>query len=150
MSPRPEKIPGRKPDSEAGCIFENFTPKQGNSLKILAAGTRNHGVSLPPGPMTGFPPEKISGGDNMPLFFKQYANVSIVLSFVFVGNFRGRNNFSGEGAQACEQGVGKERGRGQREPAGTAKVFDFQMPVIYVMFKLTIRVASATRTAYFE
>ena len=29
-------------------MFENFTPKQGNSLKILAAGTRNHGVSLPP------------------------------------------------------------------------------------------------------
>ena len=44
----PQKIPGRKPDSEAGCIFENFTPKQGNSLKILAAGTRNHGLSLPP------------------------------------------------------------------------------------------------------
>ena len=45
----PQKIPGRKPDSKAGCIFENFTPKQGNSLKTLAAGTRNHGVSLPPG-----------------------------------------------------------------------------------------------------
>ena len=44
----PEKFPRRKPDSEAGCIFENFTPKQGNSLKILAAGTRNHGVALPP------------------------------------------------------------------------------------------------------
>ena len=29
----PPKIPGRKPDSEAGCIFENFTLKQGNSLK---------------------------------------------------------------------------------------------------------------------
>ena len=38
----PEKIPERKSDSEAGCIFENFTPKQGNSLKILAAGTHNH------------------------------------------------------------------------------------------------------------
>ena len=46
----PKKIPGRKPDSEAGCIFENFAPKQDNSLKILAAGTRNHGVSLPPPP----------------------------------------------------------------------------------------------------
>ena len=44
----PQKIPRRKPDSEAGCIFENFTPKQGNSLKILAAGTSNHGASLPP------------------------------------------------------------------------------------------------------
>ena len=50
----PEKIPERKSDSEAGCIFENFTPKQGNSLKILAAGTRNHGVSLPPGGVVYF------------------------------------------------------------------------------------------------
>ena len=49
----PEKIPGRKPDSEAGCIFEYFTPKQGNSLKILVAGTRNRGVSLPPPPHPG-------------------------------------------------------------------------------------------------
>ena len=50
----PKKIPGRKPDSGAGCIFENFTPKQGNFLKILAAGgTRNHGVSLPL-PLPGF------------------------------------------------------------------------------------------------
>ena len=31
-----------------------------------------------------------------------------------------------------------------------AKVFDFRMPVIYVMFKLTIRVASTTRTTNFE
>ena len=46
-SPLQKKIPGRKSDSEAGCIFENFTPEQGNSLKILAVGTRNHGVSLP-------------------------------------------------------------------------------------------------------
>ena len=46
----PKKVPRRKPDSEAGCIFENFTSKQGNSLKILTAGTRNHGVSLPPPP----------------------------------------------------------------------------------------------------
>ena len=47
----PKKILGRKPDSEAVCTLENFTPKQGNSLKILkilVAGTRNHGVSLPP------------------------------------------------------------------------------------------------------
>ena len=28
----PEKIPERKSDSEAGYIFENFTPKQGNPL----------------------------------------------------------------------------------------------------------------------
>ena len=46
----PKKVPRRKPNSEAGCIFENFTLKQGNSLKLLAAGTRNHGVSLPPPP----------------------------------------------------------------------------------------------------
>ena len=45
----PKKI--RKPDSEAGSIFENFTPKRGNSLKILAAGTRNHGVSFPLPPL---------------------------------------------------------------------------------------------------
>ena len=44
----PKKISGRKPDSEAGCIFENFTPKQFISLKILVAGTHNHGMSLPP------------------------------------------------------------------------------------------------------
>ena len=50
-SPR-KKIPERKSDSEAGCIVENFTLKQGNSSRLLAAGTRNHGVSLPlpPGP----------------------------------------------------------------------------------------------------
>ena len=44
----PEKIPRRKPHSEAGCIVEIFTPKKGSSLKILVAGTRNHGVSSPP------------------------------------------------------------------------------------------------------
>ena len=49
----PRKIPERKPNSEAGCIFENFTPKQGNSLKILVAGTHNHKVSLPPPPPPG-------------------------------------------------------------------------------------------------
>ena len=31
-----------------------------------------------------------------------------------------------------------------------AKVFDFQMPVIYVMFKLIIRVASTITTANFQ
>ena len=36
--PPPQKLPERKSDSEAGCIFENFTPRQGDSLKILAAG----------------------------------------------------------------------------------------------------------------
>ena len=50
-----KKVSERKPDYEAGCIFENFTPKQGNSLKILAAGTRNHGVSLGPPP----PPPRV-------------------------------------------------------------------------------------------
>ena len=47
---------------------------------------------------------------------------------------------------ACEQGEGKERGRGKREPVGMAKDFDFQMPVIYVIFKLTIQVASTIET----
>ena len=44
---------------------------------------------------------------------------------------------------ACEQGegIGKEGGRGKREPVGMAKDFDFQMPKIYVIFKLTIQVA---------
>ena len=30
-------------------------------------------------------------------------------------------------------------GKGKREPVGMAKDFDFQMPVIYFMFKLTSR-----------
>ena len=51
---------------------------------------------------------------------------------------------------ACERGEGKERGGGKREPVEVAKNFDFQMPVIYVIFKLTIRVASPTTTANFE
>ena len=34
---------------------------------------------------------------------------------------------------ACEQAEGKERGK--REPVEMAKDFDFQMPVIYAMFK---------------
>ena len=46
----PDKIPERKSNTEAVCIFKNFTPKQGNSLKILAAGTRNDGMLLPPPP----------------------------------------------------------------------------------------------------
>ena len=33
------------------------------------------------------------------------------------------------------------RERGEREPIGIAKDFDFQIPTIYVMFKLTIWVA---------
>ena len=45
---------------------------------------------------------------------------------------------------ACEQKEEKERGRGKREPVGMAKDFDFQMPAIYVMFKLSIWVASKT------
>ena len=40
--------------------------------------------------------------------------------------------------QACEQREGKERGKKKREPVGMAKHFYFQMPVLYVMFKLTI------------
>ena len=42
--------------------------------------------------------------------------------------------------------MNRERGRGKREHEGMDKDFDFQMPVIYVMFKLTIWVAKTTRT----
>ena len=45
-------------------------------------------------------------------------------------------------------GGGKEKRK--REPVGMVKVFDFQMPVIYVIFKSTIRVVSTTTTDYFE
>ena len=44
---------------------------------------------------------------------------------------------------------GKEVGRGKRVPEGMAKDFDFQMPVIYVMFKLTTQVEGTTATIYF-
>ena len=55
------------------------------------------------------------------------------------------------GKVACEQGEEKERGGGRRELVGMAKDFDFQTTVIYVMFKLTIWVASrTTTTANFE
>ena len=30
-------------------------------------------------------------------------------------------------------------GGGKREPVGMAKAFDFQMPVVYVTFRLTIQ-----------
>ena len=42
------------------------------------------------------------------------------------------------------------RGRGKGEPLGMAKDFDFQIPLIYLMFILTIRVASTTTAANFE
>ena len=38
---------------------------------------------------------------------------------------------------ACEQGEGKKSGKGNKEPVGMPKNFDFYMPVIDVMFKLT-------------
>ena len=38
---------------------------------------------------------------------------------------------------ACEQGEGKEKGKGRKGACGNAKDFDFPMPVIDVMFKLT-------------
>ena len=44
------------------------------------------------------------------------------------------NDFKSMYSIACEQGEGKERRRGKREPVGMAKDFDFRMPVIYVMF----------------
>ena len=50
---------------------------------------------------------------------------------------------------ACEQPAGKERGREKKRPAGMAKDFDFQMPVIYVVFKLTIQVESTTTPSNF-
>ena len=39
-------------------------------------------------------------------------------------------------------------GEEKREPVGMAKDFDFQMPVIYVMFRLAIQVASTTTTNF--
>ena len=53
---------------------------------------------------------------------------------------------------ACEQGAqeGKEGGKGKREPIEMPKDFDFHMPVIDVMFKLTYWVASTTTAANFE
>ena len=36
---------------------------------------------------------------------------------------------------ACEKGEGKERGTAKGEPEGMTKYFDFQMPVIYAVFK---------------
>ena len=47
-----------------------------------------------------------------------------------------------------DQGEGKRKRK--KEPVGMVKVFDFQMTVLYVMFKLTVRVASTTRTTNFE
>ena len=51
--------------------------------------------------------------------------------------------------------MNRERGRKgkeeeEKEPVGMVKVFDFQMTVLYVMFKLTVQVASTTRTTNFE
>ena len=49
-----------------------------------------------------------------------------------------QNTFKVNVSLACEQGQGEETGRGKREPVGMVKDFDFQMPVICVMSKLTI------------
>ena len=43
-----------------------------------------------------------------------------------------------------------EKEKRKREPVGMAKVFDFQMPVICVIFKSIIQVVSTTATHYFE
>ena len=88
----PKKVPRRKPDSEAGCIFENFTPKQGNSLKILAAGTRNHGVSLSP------PSGYLSSSDVSEVFVSGVSSLCIFLynelfEFLFV-MFNQKRDFS--------------------------------------------------------
>ena len=42
------------------------------------------------------------------------------------------------------------KGEEEREPARMAKAFDFQMLIIYDMFKSTIWVISTTTTAYFK
>ena len=49
---------------------------------------------------------------------------------------------------ACEQGA--REGKEKREPVEMPKDFDFHMPVIDVMFKLTYWVASTTTAANFE
>ena len=52
---------------------------------------------------------------------------------------------------ACEPGEGKPKGgEEEREPVEMPKDFDFHMPVIDVMFKLTYWVASTTTAANFE
>ena len=45
---------------------------------------------------------------------------------------------------------GSRRGGGGREPVEMPKDFDFHMPVIDAMFKLTYWVASTTTAANFE
>ena len=45
---------------------------------------------------------------------------------------------------------GRKGGKEEREPVGMPKDFDFHMPVIDVMFKLTHWVASTTTAANFE
>ena len=44
----------------------------------------------------------------------------------------------------CEQGEGKEGGKEKRDPEELPKDFDFYMPVIDVMFKLTYLLANTT------
>ena len=44
---------------------------------------------------------------------------------------------------SCQQGEGKVGGRRKREFVLMAEDFNFQMPVIYVIFKLTIQVRQA-------
>ena len=45
---------------------------------------------------------------------------------------------------------GRKGGKKKREPVEMPKDFDFHMPVIDVMFKLTYLVASTTTAANFE
>ena len=49
---------------------------------------------------------------------------------------------------ACEQGEGKEREE-EKGACRNRQGFDFQMTVLYVMFKLTVQIASTTRTTNF-
>ena len=45
---------------------------------------------------------------------------------------------------ACEQPAAGKEGEKEKRPVGMAKDFDFQILVIYVVFKLTIQVESTT------
>ena len=45
--------------------------------------------------------------------------------------------------------MAKRMRKGKREAAGMAKAFDFQMLFIYVMYELTVQVASTITTSNF-
>ena len=51
---------------------------------------------------------------------------------------------------ACETGIGEGKGKRKKGAHRNDQVFRFQMPITYVVFKLTIRITSTTKTANFE